>query len=69
MPFYDLRCTKCKEEFNIMAKMSERENKTILCPKCASNELEAVFKSVNIVQSRKDADCPNIHKCGGCCHH
>jgi len=71
MPFYDLKCDKCGEEFNIMAKMNDREQKLISCPKCGSNELSAVFSNVNIVQSRKsDApQCPNIHKCGGCCGH
>ncbi len=70
MPFYDLRCTHCGEEFNIMSKMSDRDNKTIKCPKCSCNELETVFKSVNIIQSRKEnSECPNIHRCNGCCHH
>jgi putative FmdB family regulatory protein len=71
MPFYDLKCKNCGEELNIMAKMSDRDNKTIKCPKCESNELETVFKSVNIVQSRKSegGECPNIHKCGGSCGH
>lgn len=71
MPFYDLRCTHCKEEFNIMAKMSERDDKSIKCPKCGNNELEAIFKSVNVIQSRKSDPpaCPNAHKCGGCCGH
>lgn len=71
MPFYDLKCEKCGKEFNIMAKMSEREQKTIKCPDCGSNELNAVFSKVNIIQSRKsDAPaCPNAHICGGCCGH
>ena len=71
MPFYDLRCEGCGEEFNIMAKMSERENRTIKCPKCGSNELSTVFKNINIVQSKKqDAPaCPNAHRCGGGCRH
>ena len=71
MPFYDLKCDKCEEEFNIMAKMSEREQKLIKCPKCGNNELSTVYKSVNIVQSRKNEApaCPNAHKCGGCCGH
>lgn len=69
MPFYDLRC-KCGHEFNIMAKMSDREQKLIKCPECGSNELEPIFSKVNIIQSRKSQpECPNIHKCGGCCHH
>jgi len=53
MPFYDLKCSKCGHEFNVMAKMSERTEKLIKCPECGSNELDAVFKSVNIIQSRK----------------
>lgn len=71
MPFYDLKCSACGEEFNTMAKMSEREQKQIKCPGCGSNELETVFKNVNIVQSKKSGanECPNIHKCGGCCGH
>lgn len=71
MPFYDLKCKKCGEEFNTMAKMSDRENKIIKCPNCGNDELEAVFTKVNIVQSRKTngSECPNIHKCGGCCNH
>lgn len=71
MPFYDLKCKYCGEEFNIMAKMSEREQKLIKCPQCGSNDLNPIFSSVNIIQSRKsDAPaCPNIHKCGGCCPH
>lgn len=71
MPFYDLKCPKCGNEFNIMAKMSDRENKNILCPACGNNELETIFKNVNIIQSRKSSsgDCPNRHVCGGCCNH
>jgi len=71
MPFYDLKCRQCGNEFNAMAKMSDREQKLIKCPQCGSNALETIFKSVNIVQSRKaeGSDCPNIHKCGGCCRH
>lgn len=69
MPFYDLKCA-CGEVFSIMASMSDRENKKIKCPKCGSDELEAVFSNVNIIQSRKSGsgECPNAHQCGGCCH-
>lgn len=70
MPFYDLKCSKCGNEFNQMASMSDREGKKILCPQCGSNELEAVFKSVNIVKSRtENKECPNRHICNGCCGH
>lgn len=70
MPFYDLKCS-CGEVFNIMASMSDRDQKRIRCPKCGSNQLEAVYKSVNIVKSIKSGhnECPNAHRCGsgGCC--
>jgi len=68
VPFYDLKC-KCGHEFNIKASISDRENRRITCPVCGSNELEPVFKSVNIIKSRKDRppECPNINRCGGCC--
>jgi len=71
MPCYDLKCDKCSHEFNIMAKMSEKTEKLIKCPKCGSNELSSVFKNINITKSRSTdaSDCPNIHRCGGCCHH
>lgn len=71
MPFYDLKCDHCGEEFNKMASMSDREQKRIQCPSCGSNMLSAVFKNVNVVQSRKSqpGECPNMHKCGGCCGH
>ena len=70
MPFYDLKCS-CGEVFNIMASMSDRENKRIRCPKCGGSQLESVFTTVNIVRSAKSgsSECPNAHRCGsgGCC--
>jgi hypothetical protein len=54
-----------------MAKMSDREQKLIKCPSCSNNELDAVFSKVNIIKSRKTEghECPNAHRCGGCCSH
>lgn len=71
MPFYDLKCTNCGEEFNTMASMSQREKKQIKCPKCGCTELEPVFTNINIIQSRKTdpPTCPNLSRCGGCCPH
>lgn len=72
MPSYDLKCS-CGNEFNVMAKMSDRENKLIACPECGGRELEPVFKSIGILRSRsKSSDgpsCPNAHVCGGGCAH
>lgn len=63
MPFYDLKCTSCNNEFNIMASINQKENNLVNCPKCGSNKLETVFKNINIITSRKEG-----HTCsGGCC--
>lgn len=71
MPFYDLKCPECGNEFNIMAKMSERESNLINCPQCGNNRLETVFKNINVIRSRKEsaAECPHRHVCGGNCGH
>jgi putative FmdB family regulatory protein len=64
MPFYDLKCKKCGSEFNIKASISDKENKNIHCLKCSSNELETVFKNINIIKSRSSSS-----ECSGdCCH-
>ena len=75
MPFYDFRCG-CGNEFNIMARMSELENKTIECPDCGSNDLHRVYGNVNVISSlsKSGADpaefsCPNAHICGSHCRH
>lgn len=71
MPSYDLKC-RCGNQFNVSASINERTGKHILCPECGSNELEAVFKSVGILSSRKSPElpsCPNAHVCGGGCAH
>ncbi len=69
MPYYDLKCSKCNYEFNKKAAMADRSENKIKCPECGSNELEAVFKNINIIQSRKNSPpaCPNMDKCGSCC--
>jgi len=71
MPFYDLKCRNCNEEFNVMAKMSEREQTLIKYPKCGGNEHDAIYSNVNIIHSKKSEQpaCPNVHRCGGCCGH
>jgi len=71
MPFYDLKCRNCGTTFNVKASIGERENNQIKCPSCGKNELDAVFSNVNIIKSRSSssAECPNIHRCGGCCNH
>jgi putative FmdB family regulatory protein len=76
MPYYDLKCNNCGNEFNAAAKMSERESRLIKCPECSNTDLDAVFSKVNIIRSNKKDKpedrlpaCPNFEKCGGCCRY
>ena len=71
MPFYDLRCMDCEEEFNISASMKEKSEKLIECPLCNSRELVTVFKAPPaVVKGGKDATpCPNASGCGYTCRH
>jgi len=68
MPFYDFKCGKCNEEFEIMAQLSQKENNLITCPICGSNELNTQYKGFNVITSKvKDVpSCPQMGSCGGC---
>ena len=45
MPFYDLRCTDCETESNIMATMADKTAGQIPCPECGSLKMETVYNS------------------------
>lgn len=69
MPFYDLRCATCGEEFNIRASVAERENQQIACPACGTHDLQPVFKTAHFaVKTEAAPACPNSHICGPACH-
>ena len=72
MPFYDLRCTSCDRDFNIMASMSDKAERRIPCPECGSMEMTTVYKSAPYyIKGRGDtpAVCPNSRACGMSCPH
>jgi putative FmdB family regulatory protein len=80
MPFYDFRCA-CGNEFNVMARLRELEERTIMCPECGSNSLSRIYGNINVIASsgksgnsgrsgKRDAPaCPNEHICGDRCRH
>ena len=70
MPFYDFRC-ECGNEFNVMARMRELEDRTIECPDCGSTDLRRVYGNINFIQklSKSEPECPNAHICGAHCRH
>ena len=72
MPFYDFKCNRCETAFNVLATVSEMEEKRIPCPGCGSRDLTRIWQKANIsVQSRAaveeqrsaccccQKDCPN----------
>lgn len=72
MPYYDLRCEKCLNEFNIKASIQERTAGSISCPDCGSRELATIYKPVAVLKfNGKDCDvCPGAARSaprGGCC--
>ncbi|MCL1859047.1 MAG: zinc ribbon domain-containing protein [Oscillospiraceae bacterium] len=70
MPFYDLYCPECDEEFNILASISEKSGKRIFCPECGSVELKTVYKGAPAyLKNTKMPECPNRHICGAECRH
>ena len=70
MPFYDLRCAACGEEFNTRATVAEREQCQIACPACGGHDLLPVFKAAHFaVKTAKAPACPNSHICGASCRH
>ena len=69
MPFYDLYCDKCDQEFNILASISQKSDKNIPCPECGSVDLKTVYKDgPAYIKSTKTLECPNRSVCGGCHH-
>jgi len=75
MPFYDFRC-ECGNEFNVMARMIDLEDRSIECPDCGSNDLQRIYGSINVISSLSKSssgpsgfECPNAHVCGANCRH
>jgi len=45
MPFYDLKCTDCEKESNIMASMADKAERRIPCPECGSLNMVTSYKA------------------------
>jgi len=68
MPFYDLYCSKCDKEHNIMASMADKTNRLIPCPDCGSTDLETIYNAAPAYVKRTGdvaPACPNSSACSG----
>ncbi len=68
MPFYDLHCTACGQDFNISASIADKAEKRIACPECGSRRMETIYKPVSVHVKSGEAACPHSHVCGAGCH-
>ena len=49
MPFYDYKCAKCDNVFEIEKGMKEKP-KDLKCPKCKSADVNRVFTKVRVLR-------------------
>ena len=49
MPFYDYKCVKCANIFEIEKGMKEAP-KALKCPKCGSKEAARVFSKIRVIK-------------------
>lgn len=67
MPFYDLICSDCASEANILASVSDKTDRKIPCPKCGSFKMETNYNfAPAFVKNMGDAaaSCGNAAACG-----
>ena len=70
MPYYDLLCKGCSNEFSVLASMDEKIECRIPCPECGSTDLAPIYKAAPaFIKNRgeKHQDCPNTSSCGMTC--
>lgn len=54
MPTYNYQCQKCKKDFSIYVSIGEHtKHPRPKCPKCKSNNVKQLFKSISVITSKK----------------
>ncbi|MCX6382933.1 MAG: zinc ribbon domain-containing protein [Actinobacteria bacterium] len=64
MPIYEYECNKCENIFEVSMSMKDREDKTIVCPKCKSGNVAQLFYGVKVNINKRSMINNNL---GGCC--
>lgn len=65
MPRYEFECNKCKENFEILMSIKDRESAKIICPECKSNDIAQIFTGINII-IKDSSKTGSKGCCGGC---
>ncbi len=50
---YEYRCQACGEEFSRTERMSEHADAAPRCPKCKSDRVQQIFRSIAVKTSKK----------------
>jgi putative FmdB family regulatory protein len=53
MPIYQYRCLNCKKRFEIFLSYQEYGTKSVLCPICASNQVQRRIGRIRIAKSEE----------------
>jgi putative FmdB family regulatory protein len=65
MPFYEYKCTKCGEKFEIRRGFFASSKDKAICPKCGATETERVYSPFGTgTRSDNSNSCPPIRHFG-----
>jgi putative FmdB family regulatory protein len=53
MANYEFECGKCKKEFTVSMRISERDTASVECPACGSREVQPVMQTFFARTGRK----------------
>lgn len=59
MPFYQYRCLSCKKRFEIFLSYSDYGQKPVICPYCASDQVQRRIGRIRIARS-EDSRMENL---------
>lgn len=54
MPYYDYRCLNCNRRFSVFMTYREYGQKSVLCPHCASHQVQRRIGRVRVARSEEN---------------
>ena len=55
MPHYDFYCRACKKSFSKILRLTDYEERDVVCPHCGSKEVEQRWSAFYAITSKKSA--------------